>query len=241
VAATESQPLMAPDFAPPGAPDPISGTLVFVMGDHVLGSSLPPGSEGQVATRPTTRLQHNICKPKVYTDGMVCYACLAASGEPVSTEEALADANWQGGMDDEYQALKKNNTWHLVPPQQASNVIDCKLVYKVKQKQDGSVERYKARLVAKGFKQMFGIDYSDTFGPVVKLATIRLVLSLAVSRGWCLRQVDIQNAFLNGALEEEVYMRQLPICIDQFKPGYVCKLEKTLYGLKQARGPSIQG
>jgi hypothetical protein len=113
-------------------------------------------------------------------------------------------------MDDEYSALMRNKTWHLVPEQRGKNIIDCKWVYRIKRKADGSIDRYKARLVAKGFKQRYGIDYEDTFSPVVKAATIRLVLAIAVSNGWNLRQLDVQNAFLHGVLEEEVYMRQPP-------------------------------
>ena len=85
-------------------------------------------------------------------------------------------------MDSEYNALMKNKTWHLVPSKQGSNVIDCIWVYKIKRKSDGSIDRYNARLAAKGFKQRFGIDYEDTFSPVVKSATIRLVLSIAIQR-----------------------------------------------------------
>lgn len=107
-------------------------------------------------------------------------------------------------------------------------------MYKIKRKADGSLDRYKTRLVAKGFKQRYGIDYEDTFSPIVKAVTIRTVLSIVVSRGWSLRQLDVQNAFLHGVLEEEVYMRQPPGYENAKTPNYVCKLDKALYGLKQA-------
>jgi histone deacetylase 1/2 len=137
-------------------------------------------------------------------------------------------------MEQEYQALLKNDTWTLVPPSSRVNIIDSKWVFKMKKHADGSIERYKARLVAKGFKQRYGLDYEDTFSPVVKPTTIRLLLSLAVSRGWSLRQLDVQNAFLHGLLEEEVYMRQPPGFVDQTRPQHLCRLTKAIYGLKQA-------
>ena len=113
-------------------------------------------------------------------------------------------------MDEESATLIKNRTWHLVPPARGRNIIDCKWVYKVKRKSDGTVDRYKARLVAKGFKQRYEIDYEDTFSPVVNAATIIIILSVAVSRNWCIRQLDVKNAFLQGVIQEEVFMRQPP-------------------------------
>ncbi|KAK1610461.1 hypothetical protein QYE76_034134 [Lolium multiflorum] len=177
--------------------------------------SAPVVSGAPFSGRPHTRLQSGISQPKQIIDGRVRYdrvrfANYSSTGEPTSIGEALADPKWKAAMDEEYQALKQNNTWHLVPAGVGKNVIDCKWVYKVKHRADGSIDRYKARLVAKGFKQRYGIDYEDTFSPVVKAATIRLVLSLAVSRGWHLRQLDVKNVFLHGVLEEEVYMRQPP-------------------------------
>jgi histone deacetylase 1/2 len=119
-------------------------------------------------------------------------------------------------------------------PSPHKNIIDCKWVYHIKRYADGTIDRYKARLVAKGFKQRYGIDYEDTFSPVVKIATIRIVLSLVVSRNWSLRQLDVKNAFLHGVLEEEVYMKQPPGFENPNAPNYICRLDKAIYGLKQA-------
>lgn len=199
------------------------------------GSSAVPTTV--TAPRPHTRLQSGIRKDKIYTDGTIRYdkqSYFTLTGEPQNLEEAFTHKDWKNAMDLEYMALMKNNTWRLIPPKKGRNIIDCKWVYKVKRKSDGSLDRYKARLVAKGFKQRYGMDYEDTFSPVVKSATIRIILSLAISRGWSLRQLDVQNAFLHGVLEEEVYMRQPPGYEDKDKPGFVCKLDKSLYGLKQA-------
>jgi hypothetical protein len=128
----------------------------------------------------------------------------------------------------------KNRTWNLVPRSEAKNVIDSKWVYKVKRYVDGSIDRYKARLVAKCFKQRYVIDYKDMFSLVVKAATIRLVLSVVVTKGWCLQQLDVQNAFLHGTLEEEVYMNQPKGYEDLKFPNHVCRLDKAICGLKQA-------
>ena len=120
----------------------------------------------------------------------------------------------------EYQALMDNKTWTLVQPSSPVKVIGNKWVFNP----DGSISRYKARLVAKGFHQTQGIDFNDTFSLVVKASTIKVILSLAVLNHWTLRQVDINNAFLNGHLTEEVYMEQPAGFVDQSRPHHICKL-----------------
>jgi hypothetical protein len=195
---------------------------------------LTPCSADLSPARPGTRLQHGIRKPKIYTDGIVRYGLLASTGEPSNHHEALGNSQWKNAMDQEFSALLKNKTWHLVPQRQGANIIDCKWVYKIKKKADGSIDRYKARLIAKGFKQIYGIDYEDTFSPVVKATTIRLLLSVAVSKCWNTRQLDVHNTFLHGVLEEEVYMRQPPGYESKEHPNFVCRLDKAIYGLKQA-------
>ncbi|RVX04841.1 Retrovirus-related Pol polyprotein from transposon RE1 [Vitis vinifera] len=154
--------------------------------------------------------------------------------EPTTLKQAIKDPNWAEAMQTEIAALHKNQTWDLVDPPKDVNIISCKWVYKLKYKPDGSVDRYKVRLVARGFNQTFGLDYFETFSPVVKAATIRIVLTIALSYRWELRQLDVQNAFLNGDLVEQVYMAQPPGFLHPNHPNKVCKLKKALYGLKQS-------
>jgi hypothetical protein len=132
-------------------------------------------------TAPHTKLYVGISKPNFFYDGIVRYNNLYTSEEPNDLSSALAYPNWKAAMDCEFSALVRNNMWHLVPPATRRNLIGCKWVYKIKHKADGSIDQYKAHLVAKGFKQCYCIDYDDTFNPVVKLSTIRLVISIVVS------------------------------------------------------------
>jgi hypothetical protein len=113
-------------------------------------------------------------------------------------------------MQEEHAALHRNHTWSLVLATSSMNVVGCRWVFKIKRQADGSIEHYKARLVAKGYNQKEGLDYDETFSPVVKPSTIRTILALAISRNWPLKQLDVRNAFLNGFLQEEVYMKQPP-------------------------------
>ena len=144
-------------------------------------------------------------------------------------------------MDAEFQALQRQQTWSLVLAPSHANLVGCKWVFKIKLHSDGTIARYKARLVAKGFHQQAGIYYSKTFSPVVKPATVRLVLAIAVSCNWPLKQLDVSNAFLHGHLKEDVYMQQPPGYIDAAHPTCVCKLHKSLCGLKQHLGLGLRG
>lgn len=137
-------------------------------------------------------------------------------------------------MSDEFNALLANGNWSLVPHHPKQNVIGCKWVFRIKRHTDGSVARYKAHLVAKGFHQQPGIDYKDTFNSVIKPQTIKLVLGIALNHGWPLSHMDVNNAFLNGTIEEEIFMQQPYGFVHPQHPQYVCKLHKALYGLKQA-------
>ena len=136
-------------------------------------------------------------------------------------------------MTQKFEALYANDTWELVPLPKDKHAIGCRWVYKIKYKADGSIERYKARLVVKGYTQQAGIDYNETFLPVVNMTTVRTLISLAVKRGWDLYQLNVNNAFLHGDLNEEVFMT-LPQGLAMVGKGMVCKLKKSLYGLKQA-------
>ena len=130
------------------------------------------------------------------------------------------------------RALEKNGTWEEITLPKGKHVVGCKWIFTVKYNAEGQVERYKARLVARGFTQTYGLDYEETFAPVAKLNTVRVLLSLAVNLDWPLLQFDVKNAFLNGELEEEVFM-QLPPGFDN-SGGKVCRLKKAIYGLKQS-------
>ena len=158
---------------------------------------------------------------------------LSSELEPASYQEATQHPCWRDAMKAEIEALELNKTWHIVTVPPHVKPIGYKWVYKIKRRPDGSVERYKARLVAKGFAQVEGIDYFEIFSPVVKMATIRVVLALASINRWHLHQLDVSNAFLHGDLSEDVYM-VIPPGVNGSRSSQCCKLLKSLYGLKQA-------
>ena len=153
--------------------------------------------------------------------------------EPTSYKQASQDTRWLQAMETELHALEQNHTWDLTYLPPGKSPIGSKWVYKTKLHQDGIVDIFKARLVAKGYHQIEGIYYNDRFSPVAKLVTVRLFFTIATTKAWLIHQLDINNAFLHGSLPEEVYM--LPLDgYTKAAPGQVCRLRRSLYGLKQA-------
>ena len=137
-------------------------------------------------------------------------------------------------MEEEINALIRNNTWEKCTLPTGKRPVGCKWVFTIKHRADGSIERYKARLVAKGYTKTLGIDYDETFSPVANFNTIRVLFSIAANRDWPLYQFDVKNAFLHGEIEEEVYMHAPPGFSNEFAPGEGCRLKRALYGLKQS-------
>ncbi|PNY00673.1 retrovirus-related Pol polyprotein from transposon TNT 1-94 [Trifolium pratense] len=205
--------------------------------EHTLSTvqsvvEVPPPTPRPSGHSMATRSKNGIFKPKKLF--LATKYPLPPSTEPTCVSQALQHAEWKQAMSDEFTALMNNGTWSLVPHHPHLNVIGNKWVFRIKRNPDGSIARYKARLVAKGFHQRPGIDYKDTFSPVIKPQTIKMVLCISLSKGWDLMQMDVNNAFLNGTLNEEVYMSQPPGFVHSSYPNHVCKLHKSLYGLKQA-------
>ena len=213
-------------------------------------------------TEPSTR---RVSKPPRYLQDYECNSVTSCTEHPISnflSYEALSDPyqifinavnsipeprnfaqacklkEWCDAMGVEITALEENNTWLICSLPEGKRAVGCKWVFKVKLNADGTLERYKARLVAKGYTQQEGIDYVETFSPIAKLSTVKLLLAVAAAKNWSLSQLDISNAFLNGDLDEEIYMSLPPGYSPRqgefFPPNAVCKLKKSLYGLKQA-------
>ena len=174
------------------------------------------------------------CHPPPYLKDYATVAISSKPVEPKTLKSALKDLNWVAAMKEELAALHDNHTWALVPRPLNVNVIGSKWVFRINTKEDGSIDRFKARLVARGFTQIPGVDFDNTFSPVIKPTTIRLVISLAISYNWTLKQLDVKNAFLHGVLKETIYMEQQPGFVEPEFSDHVCLLKKSLYGLKQA-------
>ncbi|KAK1608125.1 hypothetical protein QYE76_031798 [Lolium multiflorum] len=181
---------------------------------------------GDLKSKVTTRRQlANFCEHHAFVS-MV---------EPLKVNYALRDPDWLIAMQEELNNFKRNDVWTLMNrPDHCRNVIGTKWVFKNKQDEHGIVIRNKARLVAQGYSQVEGVDFGETFAPVARLESIRILLAFAAHHGFKLQQMDVKSAFLNGPLHEEVYVKQPPGFEDPHFPNHVFKLKKALYGLKQA-------
>jgi hypothetical protein len=218
-------------YPPHGLPAPVAHTQAVASG---IGRTTTTRS---IVIQPVTNVHSmrtcgkaGIAQP---VDRLNLHA-VPMSPLPRSVRDALSEPNWRSAMQAEYDALIANDTWSLVPRPPGVNVVTGKWIYRHKLLADGSLDRYKARWVLRGFTQRPGIDYDETFSPVVKPATVRVVLSLALSQNWPIHQLDVKNAFLHGTLTETVYCMQPSGFVDSSRSDFVYRLNKSLYGLKQA-------
>jgi hypothetical protein len=171
--------------------------------------------------------------PKRFCSYIVMVSSIWES-EPSTFEEATSRQVWRDAMMEEYNSIMKNDVWEVVPRPEGKSVVISKWLYKLKHATDGSIEKYKAHFVARGFSQVEGVDYDETFAPISRYTSIRAVISIAAEMGWKIHQMDVKTAFLNGLIEEEVYIEQ-PLGFEVHgRESHVCRLKKALYGLKQA-------
>jgi hypothetical protein len=175
-------------------------------------------------------LTERTTRSRVRNNSHFARAAFVATFEPKDIGHALSDHNWVNLMHEKLEYFERNQVWELVDPPPRCKSIGTKWVWKNKEGEKGEVVRNKSRLVAQGFTQMEGIDYEETFAPVAHLEAIRILLDFSVAKGFKLHQMDVKSAFLNGVLEEEVYVRQ-PLGFESEKyPHRVFKLMKVLYG-----------
>ncbi|KAM5569751.1 hypothetical protein ABKV19_016986 [Rosa sericea] len=194
---------------------------------HSPQPASPQSPQSQASTPSSTpRRMRSLCD--VYAS---CNFCVT---EPETYEEAIKDVAWKKAMEEEISVIEKNSTCDLVNRPSDKIVIGVKWLYKTKLNVDGSIQRNKARLVAKGYSQQPGVDFHETYAPVARLDTIRALIALAAQKNWSLYQLDVKSAFLNGVLNEEVYVEQPQGFVIENEEQKVYKLKKALYGLKQA-------
>ena len=201
--------------------------------DSIPLTSTPSTSEkgkenetDEIIQRRSTRIRSAPSRFALLTEDGPPHAAAALSGPD--------KAHWLSAIHDELNSLKANDTWTLVPRPPGKSIVGSRWVFKLKLTSDGRPDRYKARLVAQGFTQVEGIDFKETFAPVAKMDTIRLVLAIAAARKMSIHQMDVKTAFLNGDIDEDIYMRQPPGFKNKVLPDHVCKLNRCIYGLKQA-------
>ena len=215
---------------PSDASDELPAPIIDVLTD-----TAPVVDPAGLSDSHALRRSHRVTTLPSHLRDFHCFSALASLQEPQTFSEASSNPLWQQAMKEELDVLHKTGTWDLVDLPSGKSAIDCKWLYKIKTRSDGTVDRYKAQLISRGFTQEYGIDYEETFAPVARLSSVKTLIVVSAARKWPLFHMDVKNAFLNGELLEEVYMK-LP-------PGYshplgfphrVCRLRRALYGLKQA-------
>ena len=196
-------------------------------------SLAPPDPDSHTPSGTPFPIAHYVSCDKFTVKHRNFLAAVTVGVEPQSFKEAVKDVGWCTAMQKEIRALEDNGTWTMEQLPPGKKALGSKWVYKIKYNSDGSIERLKARLVVFGNHQVEGIDYNETFAPVAKMVTVRTFLAIAASKNWELHQMDVHNAFLHGDLDEEVYMK-LPPGFGSADSDLVCRLRKSLYGLRQA-------
>jgi hypothetical protein len=171
-------------------------------------------------------------KPKPFSSYMALM-CYLVEKEPTCFEEAVQKKEWMDAMTEEYQSIIKNDVCEVVPRPKNKYVVYSKWIYKIKHATNESIEKHKARFLARGFSQKEGIDYEETFSPVARYTSIRTIIALAAKMKWKLHQMDVKTTFLNGVVEEEVYIEQPQGFEVEDRKNHVCRLKKDLYMLKQ--------
>lgn len=199
-------------------------------------SSLQLEARPRRQTQPSSRLRdfEVFQDDAIDAEGDIIHFAMFANIDPSSYGEAAEKEVWRNAMKEEMVSIERNGTWDLVNLPAGKEAIGLKWVFKTKYQADGKIQKYKARLVAKGYRQQYGVDYEETFAPVVRFETVRVALALAAQMKWPVFQFDVKSAFLNGDLQEEVYVSQPDGFVIKGKESKVYKLRKALYGLKQA-------
>jgi hypothetical protein len=178
----------------------------------------------------TTR---HVKKPNPFSSYMDLM-CDLLEKDPTCFEEAIQKKEWADSMTEEYQSIIKNDVWEIVPRLNSKDVVSSRWLFKIKRVVHGSIEKYKARFLVRGFSQKEGIDYEETFAHVARYTSIRTIIAFVAKMKWKLHQMDVKTTFLNGVIEEEVYIEKPQGFEVEDRKSHVCKLKKALYGLKQS-------
>jgi hypothetical protein len=232
-----------------GSGTPESTSVSLSSGDGVEQGESPP-QDTTLERRKTKWLQNTLreaqglvgnprqavreSKPPKRFCSYIAMVSSIRESEPSTFEEATGRHIWRDAMMEEYNSIMKNDVWEVVPRIEGKSIVTSRRLYKLKHVADGSIEKYKARFVARGFSQVEGVDYDETFASVARYTSIRAMISIVVEMGWKIHHMDVKTAFLNGLIEEEVYIEQ-PLGFEVHgRESHVCTLKKALYGLKQA-------